>query len=111
MSRNLEDPARETNSAERPLEGGGDGFPTADLGSRMPTWPLGKMWNGLLAFYLIALALNAASLHRNNEQMPYGPVRSFWVAVSAPVARAAVAVGLDRPRAALTRTIGDALNR
>jgi len=73
--------------------------------------PLGRAWRGLLAFYLLALALNAASLHRNNEQMPYGPLRSFWVAVSAPAARIAVATGLDRPRAFLTRTIGDALNR
>ena len=85
--------------------------PASGLSPRMPTWPLGRVWKGLLAFYLLALALNAVSLQRNNEQMPYGPVRSFWVAVSAPVARAAAAVGLDRPRAALTRTVGDVLNR
>ena len=80
-------------------------------GAPPPGMPLGRAWRGLLAFYLVALALNAVSLHRNNEQMPYGPLRSFWVAVSAPAARIAVATGLDRPRAFLTRTIGDALNR
>lgn len=85
--------------------------PTADLGLRMPTWPLGRVWKGLLVFYVLALALNAASLQRNNEQMPYGPVRTFWVAVSTPVARVATALGLDRPRAILTRTVGDTLNK
>jgi hypothetical protein len=80
-------------------------------GAPPPGLSLGRAWRGLLAFYLVALALNAVSLHRNNEQMPYGPLRSFWVAVSAPAARIAAATGLDRPREFLTRTIGDSLNR
>jgi hypothetical protein len=62
-------------------------------------------------FYALALALNAVSLHRNNEHLPYGPVRSFWVAASAPVARLAGALGLDRPREFLARTAGAALNK
>lgn len=111
MNKNRKDLAQKTGPDDRPPENAGDGAPPPDLGLRMPIWPLPRVWSGLLAFYLVALALNAASLHRNNEHMPYGPVRSFWVAVSAPVARAAAAVGLDRPRATLTRTIGDALNR
>ena len=73
--------------------------------------PLAKVGRGLLVFYLLALALNAASLHRNNEHMPYGSVRSFWVAVSAPLARAAVSLGLDRPREQVARTAGAALNQ
>ena len=72
--------------------------------------PLAKAWYGLWVFFLVALALNAASLHRNNEHMPYGSMRSFWVAVSAPVSGATVALGLDRPREFLTRTAGTALN-
>lgn len=72
--------------------------------------PLAKAWYGLGVFYLVALALNAASLHRNNEHMPYGEVRSFWVSVSAPVRGATVALGLDRPREFLARTVGTALN-
>lgn len=72
--------------------------------------PLARAWRGLLVFYALALALNAVSLHRNNEHMPYGPVRSFWVAVSAPAARLAEALGLDRPRELLARTAGAALN-
>ena len=72
--------------------------------------PLGRVWTGLLVFYTLALALNAASLHRNNEILPYGPVRSFWVAASAPVARACAALGLDQPRAFLARTLGKTVN-
>ena len=71
---------------------------------------LGSVWRGLLVFYALALALNAASLHRNNEQMPYGPVRSFWVSVSRPVAGECAALRLDRPREWLSRNAGDALN-
>ncbi len=71
---------------------------------------LKKAWCGIWVFYLLALALNAASLHRNNEHMPYGPVRSFWVAVSAPIRAAAVALGADRPREGVARTVGKALN-
>ena len=73
-------------------------------------FPLAAVWRGLLVFYALALALNAGSLHRNNEHMPYGPVRSFWVAVSAPVAKGCGALGFDRPRAVLERTAGAALN-
>lgn len=72
--------------------------------------PLAKVVRGLAVFYLVALALNAASLHRNNGQLPYGPVRSFWVAVSGPVSRTAVALHLDRPRAWVAATAGKALN-
>ena len=71
---------------------------------------LRRTWAGLLAFYALALALNATSLHRNNEHMPYGTLRSFWVAVSAPAARVASACGLNRPRALLAETLGAALN-
>ena len=73
--------------------------------------PLAKVVRGLLVFYGVALALNAASLHRNNEHLPYGPVRSFWVAVSGPVARTAVALRLDRPREWVAGTVGKALNQ
>lgn len=72
---------------------------------------LGSVWRGLLVFYALALALNAVSLHLNNEHMPYGPVRSFWVAVSRPVAQACAALRLDRPREWLSRGAGDALNK
>lgn len=111
MNKNRNDLAQKTGPDYRPPKSGGNGAPPPDRGPRLPTWPLPRVWNGLLAFYLVALALNAVSLHRNNEHMPYGPVRSFWVAISAPVARAAAAVGLDRPRETLTQTFGDALNR
>jgi len=37
-------------------------------GAPPPGLSLGRAWRGLLAFYLVALALNAVSLHRNNEQ-------------------------------------------
>ena len=73
--------------------------------------PLPRVWRGLLVFYALALALNAGSLHRNNEQLPYGPVRSFWVGGSAPVARAAATLGLDRPRDLLAGTLGAVLNK
>lgn len=78
--------------------------------SRPGTVPLRKAWTGLLVFYGVALALNAASLHRNNEILPYGPVRSFWLAASGPVAQAAAALRLDRPREYLARTLGRAVN-
>ncbi len=73
--------------------------------------PLAKVVRGLLVFYLIALALNAASLHRNNEHLPYGPIRSFWITVSAPIARVAVILHLDRPREWVADTVGKALNQ
>lgn len=111
MNTNRHNLAQKTSPNGRPLERRGVDSPIPDLDLRRPTWPLKQVWGGLLTFYLVALALNAASLHRNNEHMPYGPVRSFWVAVSAPLARVTTAVGLDRSRATLTRTIGDALNR
>ena len=72
--------------------------------------PLRRAWGGVLAFYAVALALNAAALHRNNEIMPYGPVRSFWLAVSGPVAQVCSALHFDRPRAFVARTAGKALN-
>jgi hypothetical protein len=75
-----------------------------------PGFPLRRAWLGLMVFYAVALALNAVSLHRNNEHMPYGPVRSFWVAVSEPIAKVAAAQGWNRPRDALARTAGAALN-
>ncbi|NCA82208.1 MAG: hypothetical protein EOM72_05625 [Opitutae bacterium] len=78
--------------------------------SRAAAVPLRRARGGLLAFYALVLALNAGSLHRNNEIMPYGPVRSFWLAASGPVAAACAALKLDRPRAFLARTAGKALN-
>lgn len=65
---------------------------------------------GVLVFYMLVLALNAVSLHRNNEYMPYGPTRTFWVAVSRPLARACEVLRLDRPRDWVTRSAGAALN-
>ena len=73
--------------------------------------PLGEVWRGLVVFYLVALALNAVSLHRNNERMPYGPIRTFWVAVSAPAAGWAQRAGLERFRDGVAGTLGKALNR
>lgn len=70
---------------------------------------LKKAWGGVALFYAVAFALNAAALHRNNEIMPYGPVRSFWLAASGPVARACTALGFDRPRTWLAQTAGQAL--
>jgi hypothetical protein len=72
--------------------------------------PLKKAWGGVVLFYAVALALNAAALHRNNEILSYGPVRSFWLAVSGPAAKTCAALGFDRPRAFWTRTAGKALN-
>lgn len=69
-----------------------------------------RVWVGLLVFYAVALALNGVCLLHNNERLPYGPVRSFWVATSTPVAKVCEALGLDRPRAFLERTVGAALN-
>lgn len=71
---------------------------------------LARVWVGLLVFYLLALALNASALHRNNERLPYGPVRSLWVTVTAPLAAAAERLHWDRPRATLEDTVGAALN-
>lgn len=73
--------------------------------------PLQRAWTALLVFYVVALALNAASLHRNNERLPYGPVRSFWVAVSEPIRAVSHALHADRPRAVLEKTVGAALNQ
>ena len=72
------------------------------------TWK--KTWIGVVLFYALALALNATALHRNNEIIPYGPVRSFWLAASGPVARVCTALRFDRPRAWLAHTAGRALN-
>ncbi|MDR0993587.1 MAG: hypothetical protein LBN38_03340 [Verrucomicrobiota bacterium] len=72
--------------------------------------PLSKAWVSLLVFYLLALALNGVPLHRNNEHLPYGRERSFWVALSTPVARFCEALKLDRPRTLLQETAGAALN-
>ena len=75
-----------------------------------PALPLRRAWGALFVFYAVALMLNAASLHRNNQHMPYGPVRTFWVSVTEPLANASSALGLDRPRQFLYRTLGAALN-
>ena len=75
------------------------------------TISLRRVGPGLLVFYILALALNAASLHRNNEHLPYGPVRTFWVAVSGPVAKGCIALGLDRPREFVAAKVGRALNQ
>ena len=73
--------------------------------------PLTHAWTALLVFYVVALALNAAALHRNNERLPYGPVRSFWVAVFAPFCAVFQALHADRPRAVLEKTVGASLNK
>jgi len=72
--------------------------------------PLKKVGGGVVLFYAVALALNGAALHRNNEIMPYGPVRTFWLAASGPVANICTALHFDHPRAWLARTAGKALN-
>ncbi|MBP7275858.1 MAG: hypothetical protein KBA51_06625 [Kiritimatiellae bacterium] len=80
-------------------------------GARNAGWvSLRRVRIGLLAFYLLVFALNAASLHRNNEHMPFGPLRTFWISISRPFARACVVLGLDRPRDWVSRTAGSALN-
>ena len=71
--------------------------------------PLKTAWGGVVLFYALALALNGAALHRNNEILPYGPVRSFWLAASGPVAKACTALRFDRPRTWLAQTAGQAL--
>ncbi len=83
----------------------------SEPGPRSVGVPVRNVRTGLLVFYALALALNGISLHQNNERLPYGPVRSFWVAASAPVAKACAALGLDRPRDVLARTVGKALNK
>lgn len=72
---------------------------------------LGHAWRGLVVFYLVAFALNAVSLHRNNEHMPYGPVRTFWVSASAPFASAASQMHLDGARNWMAGTWGKFLNK
>ncbi|NLG35464.1 MAG: hypothetical protein GX548_08945 [Lentisphaerae bacterium] len=72
---------------------------------------VGQAWTGLLVFYAVAWMLNAAALHRNNEHLPFGPVRTFWVTVSEPAARMSTALGLDRIREGLARTAGAAVNQ
>ncbi|NLB65234.1 MAG: hypothetical protein GX803_02035 [Lentisphaerae bacterium] len=75
------------------------------------TLPLRTTWRGLLIFYVLALALNASSLHGNNENMPYGAVRSFRLTISSPIHRATHRWQLDRPREFLNATLGGILNR
>ena len=72
---------------------------------------LKQAWAGLLVFYVVALGLNAVSLHQNNERMPYGGVRTFWMAVSGPVAKASEAAGLERFRGWVAERWGEELNR
>ncbi len=74
------------------------------------TTSLARVWRGLLVFYALALALNGVALHGNNEKLPYGPVRSFWVAVSAPVGHACSALKLDALRSWVAGTVGSAVN-
>ncbi len=71
---------------------------------------LKRVCTGLLVFYGVALAINAGSLHANNVRLPYGPARSFWMTLSAPVAQAFATLRFDRPRAWLEQRLGAPLN-
>ena len=82
----------------------------SDPGPVSRTTSLARVWRGLLVFYMLALALNGVALHQNNEKLPYGPVRSFWVAASAPVAQVCSALRLDALRSWVAGTAGSAVN-
>lgn len=71
---------------------------------------LKRVCTGLLVFYGVALAFNAGALHANNVRLPYGPSRSFWMTLSAPVAQVFAALRFDRPRAWLEQRLGGPLN-
>ena len=77
----------------------------AENGARL--WRVGA---GLLTFYAVALLLNAGALHENASRMAFGPARSFWMALSEPVAKACATLGLDRPRGWLEQRLGKPFN-
>lgn len=69
-----------------------------------------QAWIGLLVFAAVALALNAASLHRTAEHLPYGGKRSALLRLTTPVANAATTAGLQRLRDGLRKHLGAPLN-
>ena len=71
---------------------------------------LRKAVGSMAAFYLLALALNGAQLHQNNDYLPYGGTRTFWMAVSAPVSAVCTRLHLDVPRRWLHTHLGIPLN-
>jgi hypothetical protein len=100
----------ESGAGSQTPSSGGNGTLAVACAPQAAVLPLGRVWTGLLVFYGVALLLNAASLHLNNQRLPYGPVRSFWVSVSAPVARLSERAGFHRLRDGLAETAGAALN-
>ncbi len=77
----------------------------AEAGARL--WRVGA---GLLVFHAVALLLNAGALHENASRMAFGPARSFWMALTAPVAEACATLRLDRPRRWLEQRLGRPFN-
>ena len=82
----------------------GDGFRhTAGVGT-------GRSAIAVVVFYILLAALNVVELHASIMRQPYGPTRTFWLAVTGPFARGSHALYLDRPRAWLRAVLGRRLN-
>ena len=72
--------------------------------------PLAKAAASVFVFYALALALNGTQLHRNNELLPYGGVRTFWVKVTTPINTVCSRLHLDAPRHYMQSHWGARLN-
>ena len=61
--------------------------------------PLRSTLVALMVFYAAAMLLNGRHLHEAAARRPYGPGRTFWMALTAPFHHAAVTLRLDAFRA------------
>lgn len=61
--------------------------------------PLRSCVAGVLVFYLLAGALNGHALHESASRREFGPARTAWMTLTAPLSRISRATGLYRFRA------------
>ena len=61
----------------------------------------------VLTFYVLAGALNGRHLHEGASRREFGPSRTFWMTLTAPLDRISRTVGLDRFRSVFEPLLED----
>jgi len=81
-------------------------FPRTGLGEPGHPLRLAPAMAGLLAFYLVALLLNATALQSELSLLRYGKPRDIGLALIRPAAAASRVLRLERPRLWLEQHMG-----
>lgn len=84
-------------------------FPRDGLDELKPPVKPSRALAGLLAFYLLALLLNAPALEKELSLLEYGTRRDWALTLISPAVKASSALRLDQPRCYLEKWLGEYL--